>query len=263
MRMIYVDKAVGWSDDLKSIFSDFSDIELAGIFSDFTESEKYISANHTDIAFMCFDEDKSHADEILDRFKKNSPDIKIIFVSLDKELAYDALNTGAAGYLLKPFTRSDVKRILEHNNILKSQSVPQIYIKTMPYFDVFINGKVFPISSAKAKEMLALLVDRNGGTVSSGQVISCLWEDRADDEKTRALCRMTFKRLRDVLLGAGIADLLATNNSQHYINTEMFDSDYRRILRGDAGALREYNGDYMSEYSWAEETNAKLSRYLG
>ena len=32
--------------------------------------------------------------------------------------------------------------------------------------------------SAKAKELLALLIDRQGGTVTTDQVIGTLWEDR-------------------------------------------------------------------------------------
>lgn len=263
MRIIYVDADSGSCDNLNSILSGLSDVQLTGVFSDFKEFKSYISKNHTDIIFICFDGYKNNISEIIKKIKSKLPRISIVFVSKDKELAYDALNSGAAGYLLKPFSHDDVLKILNKSLEYETHKKPQIFIRTIPYFDVYIDSKVFPISSAKAKELLALLVDRNGGTVSNGQVISYLWEERIDDDRTKALCRMTYKRLRDILVKAGIENLLETKNSQHYINTDLYDSDYKRILSGDEDALREYNGDYMSEYSWAEDTNARLCRLIG
>ena len=104
-----------------------------------------------------------------------------------------------------------------------------------------------------------MLVDRNGGSVSSGLAISLLWEDKPDDDKTRALYRMTLKRLREILSGAGIGFLLSPEGSSaKFIHTDAFHSDYERFLLGDSEAMARYNGEYMAEYSWAEDTNARL-----
>lgn len=52
----------------------------------------------------------------------------------------------------------------------------RIFIRTFGYFDVFVNGSPILFRSEKAKELLALLVDRRGGYVSSSEAISILWK---------------------------------------------------------------------------------------
>ena len=39
----------------------------------------------------------------------------------------------------------------------------RIVIRTFGYFDIFVDGETIPFSCKKAKELLALLVDRMGG----------------------------------------------------------------------------------------------------
>ena len=52
----------------------------------------------------------------------------------------------------------------------------RIVIRTFGYFDIFVDGETIPFSCKKAKELLALLVDRRGGFVTTGDAISYLWE---------------------------------------------------------------------------------------
>ena len=42
----------------------------------------------------------------------------------------------------------------------------RIVIRTFGYFDIFVDGETIPFSCKKAKELLALLVDRRGGFVT-------------------------------------------------------------------------------------------------
>ena len=44
----------------------------------------------------------------------------------------------------------------------------RIVIRTFGYFDIFVDGETIPFSCKKAKELLALLVDRRGGFVTTG-----------------------------------------------------------------------------------------------
>ena len=50
-----------------------------------------------------------------------------------------------------------------------------IYIRTFGYFDVFVNGTPIAFRHEKAKELLAVLVDRRGGYVTAREIIACLW----------------------------------------------------------------------------------------
>jgi hypothetical protein len=43
---------------------------------------------------------------------------------------------------------------------------------------------------------------------------------------------------------------------------DQVDCDLYRILSGDERAAKQYDGQYMREYSWAEERNGQLHRML-
>ena len=53
-------------------------------------------------------------------------------------------------------------------------------------------------------------------------------------------------------------DLLIREHRELAIRRDMVDCDYYRMLDGDMDALNSYRGEYMTEYSWAELTNANL-----
>lgn len=74
-----------------------------------------------------------------------------------------------------------------------------IFIRTFGYFDVFVDGVPILFRSEKAKELLALLVDRRGGYVSSSEAISILWENEPLSDQTRSRYRKVAMRLKDTL----------------------------------------------------------------
>ena len=59
-----------------------------------------------------------------------------------------------------------------------------IFIRTFGHFDVFVDGEAILFNHSKAKELLALLVDRRGGFVGATEAISCLWEDEPANNTT-------------------------------------------------------------------------------
>ena len=52
---------------------------------------------------------------------------------------------------------------------------PKVYIQTFYGFDVFVNGRVIYFPSKKSKELLAILVNQRGGSVSLAQVVHILY----------------------------------------------------------------------------------------
>lgn len=106
--------------------------------------------------------------------------------------------------------------------------------------------------------MLALLVDRGQRGFTSGEGIACLWPDRPNDLNTQSLFRMTYKRLAAALEEAGAGNIIVSEKNRRYLRENQVDCDLYRILAGDRQAARRYSGDYLQEYSWAEERNAQL-----
>ena len=56
-----------------------------------------------------------------------------------------------------------------------------IFIQTFNGFDVWINGRAIYFSSSRAKELLAILVHKRGGSASLAQLAYLLYEETPED----------------------------------------------------------------------------------
>lgn len=134
----------------------------------------------------------------------------------------------------------------------------KIWVRTFGSFDVFIEGVPLRFSSAKSKELLALLVDRRGGSLSAEEAISYLWEDRAADKQVMSNYRKVAMRLQNTLEQYGIGDLVINNRGVRSLNMAIVDCDYYRFLVNDRESIALFHGQYMQNYSWAENTLGML-----
>ena len=137
-------------------------------------------------------------------------------------------------------------------------SPPRVEIHTFGNFDVFIDGKLALFTKSKAKELLAYLVDRKGASVSSAEIGAVLWEDPASAELTKDRVQHVKKDLRDILSRYGVEDILLSGWNAFAIDKAKVSCDYYNFLKGDAGAVQSYLGEYMSNYSWSEKTAGAL-----
>ncbi|MEG0165700.1 MAG: hypothetical protein RR660_10380, partial [Anaerorhabdus sp.] len=142
--------------------------------------------------------------------------------------------------------------------LLSKRYEKNIFIRTFGNFDVFIDNKPIYFSSAKSKELLALLVQKKGGIISTAEAMSIIWEDKAD----LSLCRTTAMRLRKTLELYGIKNILIEKNGNRSVNTDLFDCDYYLFLQGSNDERCVFAGEYMSQYSWAEVTLATISQKI-
>lgn len=259
MKILYVDDEKLAIRKFEAVAATLPDIGTLHCFDSAAEALAYAKAAPVDVAFLDIEMPLMRGIDLADALTKLNADIRIIFVTAYDQYALAAFHVNALGYLLKPYTAEMLARELDKAKRMQPRPTKAVYIQTIPRFDVYIDGTLLPITSPKPKELLALLVDRAGGTVSSGLAISLLWEDKPDDEKTKALYRMTLKRLREILDVAGIAFILSAEGSAKFVKPDTFSCDYLRFLQGDTQATAHYNGEYLCEYSWAEETNARLT----
>ncbi len=134
----------------------------------------------------------------------------------------------------------------------------EVYIRTFGYFDVFVNGRAIMFRHEKAKELLAVLVDRRGGFVSAGEVISCLWEEESANRVTLSRCRKVALRLRNILQEYGIEDIIETVDGQRRLVPEKVKCDLYDYLSGDPAYKDQFKGSYLLNYSWAEVSLGEL-----
>lgn len=145
---------------------------------------------------------------------------------------------------------------------VNSRAVPaaqrkhQIFIRTFGHFDVFVDGEAVLFNHSKAKELLALLIDRRGGFLGATEAIACLWEDEPANNTTLSRCRKAALHLKQTLARYGIGYLMETVNGKRHILVELCDCDYYQYLQQTTLGSHKIPESYMNDYSWAEKTIA-------
>lgn len=142
--------------------------------------------------------------------------------------------------------------------VLKSPEESRIFIRTFGYFDVFVDGQPIHFQGGQAKELMALMVDRRGGYLSSGEAIACLWENEPATKTTLARLRKVAMRLKNSLEEAGILEIVQSKNGERRVVPEKFSCDYYDFLDQRSRGSAVFPGSYMTNYSWAEDTLANM-----
>ena len=174
----------------------------------------------------------------------------------------DAIQLRASGYLLKPVNAEKLREEIAYAmNIRKLRMAPQtahILARTFGEFDLFVDGAVVSFSRAKAKELLAFLIDRQGSSITRKTAFAALWGDAAYDRSMQKQLDVVIRSLRASLEEAGAAQILEMKRGSLRVVPELFTCDMYLFFRGDMDAVNAYRGEYMSSYSWGSLTEAYM-----
>ena len=257
MHIIYVDDERPALENFRFTAQKIEEISSFKMFQDGEEALEFAKKNIVDVAFLDMEMPGLHGLELAKKIKEYDEEIRVVFVTAYGQYALEAFSVNATGYLLKPYTVTDIRKELNKCTYRRLPS-HQVVIQTIPSFSLVVNGKAVRISASKPKELLALLVDRGEAGIATNEAIACLWPEKPDNANTQSLFRMTYKRLVDILEDNGIAHIVGSEGTCRFLNVEQVDCDLYRILAGDKQAARSYGGQYLQEYSWAEERNGQL-----
>lgn len=258
MTVICVDDEQPALDTFRSKAKDLAEIESLKLFSDCEEAIRYAGENRVDVAFLDIEMPDMDGIELARELKKKDCNIRIFFMTAYAQYALDAFGVKALGYIMKPYTKEAIKEALETASLMRSRPRRRVEIETIPNFSVRVDGKRLALGGKK-QELLALLVDRGEAGLTTGEAISCLWQDRCADEKTQTLYRVTFYKLMETLKKNGIEDIISSDETSKYIVKDMVECDLYRILDGNTEGLKSYGGYYLKEYSWSEIRNGQLN----
>lgn len=215
-----------------------------------------------DVAFLDIEMPELNGLELGRRLKVLQPKLNIVFVTAYSEYALDAFKLYASGYLLKPVQTSRVREALSNLRTPVVEQGDGLRVQCFGTFDVFYQGKPVQFGRSLAKELFAYLVDLKGASANTAQICSILWEDSDGAERRHHYFRNLVADLRKVLRRCGAADVLICQRNSFAINVEKLDCDYYKFLKNDITAINSYQGEYMSQYSWAEMTAGELKRGL-
>lgn len=263
MKVMVVDDERLLVRQLKEMCEGIPDISSVKGFDDPHEAIEYVKRHEIDLAYLDVEMPEMSGIQLARKLKEIDDDIKIVFVTGYSQYAYDAFKVDAIDYITKPYIIENIeKSIMKANKLISTKKQSRVVIRTFGRFDVFIDNKLVIFPSTKSKELLAILVDANGGNVTMEQAITILWEDRYYDEKVKRLYRNAIMDLRKVLEIYDVQDLIGVARASIYLDPSKVECDYYAFLNKDREAINNYAGEYMFEYSWAEKTTCKIDDWF-
>ena len=235
--------AVETSPDIREV-TKFSDCEVA---------LEFVKENPIDIAFLDINMRGMGGLALAERILETRPSCKIVFCTGYEEYAIPAFKMHASGYLMKPISAEDVQA--EIDNIKGQKKEKPLTVKCFGNFEVYANNEKVSFKRLKTKELLAFLIDRNGAGMTAKQICSALFPDDTDDTKNATYLRQLVLDLKNTLKAVGAEAVLCHETPCYRVDTGLIKCDYITYLET---GKPEFRGEYMTQYSWAEDTCAML-----
>ena len=237
-------RAITASPDIREVVS----------FSDCEKALDYVNKNEVSVAFLDINMRGMGGLALAERIINLRPDCKIVFCTGYEEYAIPAFKLHASGYLMKPISAEDVQKEIDNIKGLR-QKQKLLDVKCFGNFEAYAKGECLPFKRSKTKELFAFLVDRRGAGMTAKQICAVLFPDDTDDNKNVAYLRQLVLDLKNTLKAVGAEDVFRHETPCYRIDVNLIKCDYISYLEG--GKV-EFFGEYMSQYSWADETCAML-----
>ena len=254
MIAIAVDDEVLMLGALVKAINASPDIREVTKFSDCEEALGFVNKNTVDIAFLDINMRGMGGLALAEKIVEARPNCKIVFCTGYEDYAISAFKLHASGYLMKPISAEDVQA--EINNIKGlRQKEKLLTVKCFGNFEVYTKNEKLMFKRLKSKELFAFLVDRNGAGMTAKQICAVLFPDDIDDNKNAAYIRQLVLDLKNTLKTVGAESVLRHETPCYRVDTSLIQCDYISYLET---GKPEFRGEYMTQYSWAEETCAVL-----
>ena len=204
--------------------------------------------NKIDIAFLDIEMPEINGLQLAKKLKMANPQINIIFVTAYDQYALNAYQIHASGYLTKPVNENDIKAELDGLRFpVEIKPTKKLQVKCFGNVEVFCGGVPLKFARSKSKELFAYLIDREGAFVNINELNAILWEE----EDHKSYCRNLIADIQQTLKNAGASDVFVKRRNECFVNTSLIDCDAYEYKNNNIDAIRMYNGEYMSQYSWA------------
>ncbi|MDD6994651.1 MAG: response regulator [Candidatus Borkfalkiaceae bacterium] len=253
--------------EIKTVFplADIKGLNDAAGAEAFAKSLKE-SGGELDYAFCDVELPETNGIEAAKMLKTYFPKVRLFFCTAYSRYAIDAFGLKAKGYLLKPVRAKDITDVLDEmvEDWKDEQNARNagVRVKTFGDFEVFVNGKPLKFSRAKAKELFAYLIDRNGAGVTTERIAAVLFENENYDKKLKNAVTRTVSFLKADLKAAGIGNVLVQSWNQLAIDPAAIKCDAYDFEKGDPSAINAYRGEYMYAYSWAEFSTGRFEAIM-
>ena len=239
---------------LTDIVKSSPDIEAVYDFSVCSAALQWVSENSLDVAFLDINMRGMGGLALAEKITELHPDCKIVFCTGYEEYALNAIQLRCSGYLMKPITYEAVQKEIDHIKS-KNPGASLLDVKCFGNFEVLKNGEALIFKRSKAKELFAVLVDRCGAGMSGKQICAVMWPENTDDVKNMDYLRHLVGDLKKALSNVGAEKVFCQEGYNYRIDPTRINCDYHRFLKV---GKPQFRGEYMTQYSWAEDTLSRL-----
>ena len=254
MKAIVVDDEIYMLENLQEAVDASPDIESAEAFTSCSAALAYAGEHPIDVAFLDINMRGIGGLGLAEKLLEVQPHCKIVFCTGHEEYAVSAFQLHVSGYLMKPITAEAVQKEIDHIKGVKAVE-KLLTVKCFGNFEVLYRGETLPFKRKKAKELLAVLIDRNGAGMTAKQLCAILFPDDTDDNKNASYLRQLVLDLRNALKTVRAEDVLQHDTPFYRVDPNLIRCDYLSFLET---GKPDFCGEYMTQYSWAEETCAML-----
>ena len=254
MIAIAVDDEILMLGALVKAISASPDIREVTRFSSCEEALEFAKENPVDVAFLDINMRGMGGLALAERILSARPDCKIVFCTGYEEYAIPAFKLHASGYLMKPISADDVQAEIDNIKRIR-RSDRMLTVKCFGNFEVYVKNEKLMFKRLKTKELFAFLIDRKGAGMTAKQICAVLFPDDVDDNKNAAYLRQLVLDLKNTLKTVAAESVLCHETPCYRVDTTLIQCDYYDYL--ETGKPKFY-GEYMSQYSWAEDTCAMI-----
>ena len=230
------------------------DITKVTKFSNCNEALDFAKENQIDVAFLDINMRGMGGLVLAENILAARPNCKIVFCTGYEEYAIPAFKLHASGYLMKPISAQDVQGEIDNIKGVR-QNVKLLTVKCFGNFEVYAQNEKLAFKRLKTKELFAFLVDRNGAGMTAKQICAVLFPDDTDDAKNATYLRQLIMDLKNTLKSVGAEDVLCHETPCYRVDVNLLQCDYFSHLETGKPA---FYGEYMTQYSWAEDTCGML-----
>ncbi len=227
-------------------------------FQSAREALNYACEQMPDVVFLDIEMRDISGIEAASRLVEMYPKINIIFSTGYQEYMPEAFRLHASGYITKPITAAKVQTELRHlRHEIDDDAKTTLRFRTFGSFEVFDKDQPLTFDYAKTRELLAFLIDHNGSLCTSGSIMDALWEDSEGSFRHSSYLRNLRSDLKRVLKEHHAESILIQRRGLLGIDRTQVSCDYFDYLDGKLFPDI-FNGEYMTQYSWAEWRIATL-----
>lgn len=226
-----------------------SSLDCKFILDDPKAAESYLQSVSISAAFFGTMDKDNDLIPLAKRLLAIDPDLSLGFLVKDKALEEnleEAFPRNLVCFAHLPFSQEEFLRCVDAARARKKKK--DIVFRTYVSFDFIVDGEVINFTSNKAKELLALLVAHNGGTLEMKETISRLWPGKEEDLAKR-LYRDAVCRLRGLLRSLDLADMVEWGRGKLRLDIAGTKCDYFEDLK----AKKQIPDTFLDNYPWGKD----------